>query len=215
VREINMPKMKLIFPTLLSLASLTSCHPNNSPSTVQSNLTLNKDSTNRSPKSDSAALVSLLQEVFKWHDKNQSHLPDFDIIVKDSFQTGLNFESFNKTFDAITKTDFFSASFLNNYKNIGAYINNKLTNANPKYQNEINFPCQDADSWTGFQDDEPKFWNNLKITDYKAFPDSASFMWWIKMNDWSSEKSPVKFLKENGKWKVSYLEGFDMERYCR
>jgi hypothetical protein len=207
--------MKLTSIILLTLASLTSCYQHNATSKEQPNLTLNKDSAIQPPKNDSVAVISLLQEVFKWHDKNQRNLPDFDIIVQDSFQTGLNFESFNKTFEAIKNTNFFSTSFLDNYKKIGAYINQKLTNAHPRYQNEINFPCQDADSWTGFQDDAPNFWNDLKITDYQAYPDSASIRWWIKMNDWSSEKRPVKFVKEDGKWKLSYLEGFDMDKYYR
>jgi len=207
--------MKSVFLMLSALIFLTGCQQNKSTSNKPSDLTLNSDSSRQSSENDSAALVSLLKNVFKWHDKNQSKLSDFDIVVKDSFQTGLNFESFNKTFEAIKKTNFFSASFLNNYRKIGEYINNKLTNAHPRYLNEINFACQEADSWTGFQDDAPNFWNDLIINDYRSSSDSASLTWWIKMNNWTSEKNPVRFVKENGEWKVSYMEGFDMDKYYR
>ncbi len=204
--------MKILFPGLLLLAFLTGCQQNNPVSNGQSKRIVN-DSTIQRVNNDSAELVALLKEVFKWHDKNQNNFADFDIIVKDSFQTGLNIESFNKTLDTLKKTTFFSQSFLDNYKKIGDYINDKLTNANPKYLNEINFPCQDADSWTGFQDDAANFWNDLKIADYKSFADSASLKWWI--NDWPSERHPVKFVNENGKWKLSYIEGFDMDKYYK
>ena len=206
--------MKILFLNLSLLAFLPACHQNNPASNGQSNRIV-KDATIQRANNDSAELISLLKEVFKWHDKNQSSLPDFNVIVKDSFQTGLNVESFNKTFTALKETNFFSSSFLDNYNKIGNYINNKLTNANPKYLNEINFPSQDADCWTSFQDDAPNFWNDLKIADYKSSPDSASLKWWIKIDDWTSGKQPVKFAKENGKWKLSYIEGFDMDKYYK
>jgi hypothetical protein len=205
--------MKLLFLNLLALSFLMSCHHKNSISKGQSKSTLNKDSTIQSPNNDSTEIVKLLKEVYKWHDQDRSNLIDFDIIVKDSFQTGLNFKSFNNKFDALKKTNFFSQSFLDNYKKIGMYINNKLTNANPKYLNEINFAFQDADPWTGFQDDAPNFWNDFIIVDFKSSFDSASLKWSIK--DWTSEKHPVKFSKENSKWKVSYIEGFDMDEYYK
>lgn len=166
-----------------------------------------------SEKSDSLEIVSLLKDVYKWHDQNQKELPDFDVVSKDSFQVGLNYNSFNKTFDAIKKTNYFSAAFLNNYKRLGDCINKKLANANPKYLNEINFPYQESDSWTYFQDDAPEFWNKFTINDFKLTSDTASLKWQIHGEGWSSDKYPVKFVKADGKWKVSYMEGFDVNKY--
>lgn len=166
-----------------------------------------------SDKNDSLELVKLLQNVYKWHDQNQRELIDYDVITKDSFQIGLNYESFNKTFDAIKKTDYFSASFLNNYQQIGEYINNKLVKANPKYLNEINFAYQESDPWTYFQDEAHNFWNKFKIVDFKSFSNTASLNWQTQFGDYLSEKYAVKFVKENGNWKVSYMEGFDMNKY--
>jgi len=207
--------MKLLILNLLSLALFIGCNQNNTTSNKQTSLTLNKDTIIQSPNNDSVEIIKLLREVYQWHDKNQNKLSDFDVIVKDSFQTSLNYESFNKTFEAIKRTNYFSSTFLNNYKKIADYINNKLTTANPKYQDKINFSCQEADPWTNFQDEAGNYWNNFKITDYKSSSDSASLQWQIKIDDWTSEKYPMKFVKENGKWKVSYLEGFDMGKYYK
>jgi hypothetical protein len=163
--------------------------------------------------SDSVEVINLLREVYRWHDKYQDSLTDFSIIVKDSFQVGLNYDSLNKTVGVLKQTNYFSSSFFDNYKKLADFVNNKLISAHPKYLNEINFDFQDADPWTGFQDSAPDYWDNFKITDYKSTARSASLKWLIQTKDLSSEKYSVGFSKENGEWKVSYLEGFDLEKY--
>jgi hypothetical protein len=168
-----------------------------------------------SNKTDSLELIKLLQGVYKWHEGHQKDLEDFEVVTKDSLQIGLDYEKFKRTFDGIKKTDYFSTAFLNNYKKIADYVNDKLVNAKPKYLNEINFAFQEADPWTNFQDDVPEFWNKLKISEFKSSSDKASLRWQTEAGDSYSEKYSVKFEKEGGKWKVSYLEGFDRSKYYR
>ena len=146
---------------------------------------------------------------------NESSLPDFEVLVKDSFQTGLNIQSVKKTLDAIKATHYFSANFINNYKEISEIINNKLTNANPKYYNEINFDYQEADPWTYYQDDPGEYWNNFKLAEFKLSHDSASLAWWRQEEHTEENKYVVRFVKENGKWEVDYLAGFDKSRYTK
>ena len=164
---------------------------------------------------DSVQVVGLLKNVYHWHAKDTGHGIDFDVVVKDSFQTGLNYDSFTRRFAALEQTHFFSPSFLENYKNLGERVNSKLVNAHPQLLNEINFDFQESDPWTYFQDDLPDFWDELIITDYRGGGDSASLKWKVKTKDWSSEGYTVRFLKEAGSWKVAYLEGFDLTKYSR
>lgn len=171
------------------------------------------NSTNRLQSGDSVEVINLLKDIYCWHDKYQYSLTDFPIIIKDSFQVGLNYDSLNRTISAIKQTNYFSSSFLDNYKKLADFVNNKLIDAHPQYLNEINFDFQDADPWTGFQDADPDYWNTFKIADYKSTVDSASLKWLIQNKDWSSPGYSVRFSKENGKWKVCYLEGFDLKRY--
>ena len=182
-------------------AAVASCNPGNS---------------NHQPQpGDSAQVITLLKEMYRWHDKNQDNGSDFSIIVKDSFQVGLNYDSLNKTIGALKRTNYFSSSFLDNYKKLADIVNHTLVNANPKYANEINFDFQDADPWTGFQDSDPDYWDKFRITDYRSSADSASLKWLIKTNNWSSDPYAVGFAKENGQWKVSWLEGFDLKKYAK
>jgi hypothetical protein len=171
------------------------------------------NSTHSPQPGDSVEVINLLRHIYRWHDKNQGSGTDFSIIIKDSFQVGLNYDSLNKTIGALKQTNYFSSSFLDNYKKLADLVNNKLISANPKYLNEINFNFQEADPWTDFQDSDPDYWDKFKIADYKSTADSASLKWLIQTNDRSSDGYSVGFSKENGKWKVSYLEGFDLKKY--
>ncbi len=65
---------------------------------------------------DSVELMHLLKGIYQWHAKDQGSLIDFALIVKDSFQTGINYDAFNKTFRALKQTNYFSISFMENKK---------------------------------------------------------------------------------------------------
>ncbi len=193
----------------------SACRQSASPINAKEHLESYKDLTFPASANDSIEIVQLLRDVYKWHGLNESRYIDFEVIVKDSFQTGLNLQSFEKTLNAINATHYFSANFINNYKEISEIINNKLTKANPKYYNEINFDYQEADPWTYYQDDPGEYWNNFKITAFNLSHDSASLKWWRQEEHSEENKYLVRFVKENGKWVVDYLAGFDKSRYAK
>jgi hypothetical protein len=207
--------MKLFPFIILLVALMVSCTQRNSTLSQQAALPPTQKTIYPTGNNDSIELLGLLKNVFRWHAKNQDSLIDFAVIVKDSIQTGLNYTAFNKMLSALKQTNYFSTSFIDNYTRIADYINKTLTSANPKYLNEINFPSQDADPWTGFQDDFPEFWDELKITDYKSDKNTASLVWKIQTNDWTSEEHAVGFSKENNQWKVASLDGFDVAKYTK
>ncbi len=138
---------------------------------------------------------------------------DFVIIVKDSLQVGLNYDSLARTMDAFRQTRFFSQAFLDNYKAVADTINSKLVHARPLMANEISFDFQDADPWTGVQDEDSAYWDKFQIANYLATADSASLQWLIKTKDWSTDPYTVGFTKENGQWKVAAPGGFDIKKY--
>jgi hypothetical protein len=206
-----MKSPSLIIPIVFLLFS--ACNQSGSTMIAKEHLESNKDSTHLTPTNDSVEVIQLLRDVYKWHELNKSRLIDFDVLVKDSFEIGLDLQSVEKTLNAMKATHYFSTSFINNYKEISEILNHKLTNANPKYYNEINFDYQEADPWTYYQDDPGEYWNNFKLAEFKLSHDSASLKWWRQEEHSEENKYLVKFVKENGKWKVSYLAGFDKSRY--
>lgn len=191
----------------ISLIFLASCSQNRAETKMES--------TGSDRQKDSLEAISSVKNVYKWHDSVKSELTDFNVLIVDSFQTGLDSSSFEKTFKAIKESHLFSTSFVASYKELGEIINKKLKSANPKYLNEINFPFQDADPWTYFQDDAGQFWNKLIISDFNLSSDSASLNWYIQDKDSKTDKYLVKLVKENKKWLVSYLEGFNKKMYLQ
>lgn len=169
------------------------------------------ESSNRTE--DSVQIVGLLQQVYEWHHNHQNEQPDFPIIVADTIQNDINFEAHNKTFVAIQQSNFFSKTFLKNYQNIAEQLHLKLSTANPKYLNEINFAYQDQDPWTNSQEVVDNYWKQLLISDLVIDNTQASLCWKIQNENLNTNKYTVKLEKVNGVWKVAYLQGFDLAQY--
>jgi hypothetical protein len=166
------------------------------------NLPLN-DTQGAKNNDDSIKITNVIKDVYKWYSKEGSQVY-FDIIVKDSFQIGLDTMKLITSLDKLKSTNYFSSDFINNYEKIGKAVDDKLHTG--KYYNEINFNFQDADVWTSSQDDEWDLWKNLKIKDLIINGDYATFKWYTDNRDYGYL---VKMKKENDIWKVSYLEGLD------
>ncbi len=200
-----MRTLKYILPFILIL-----------PAACSQNSTNDKPvSTDPNWQKDSLEVINSLKHVYRWHDSAASTLIDFNVLVVDSFQTGLDLPAFEKACKALEASHLFSNTFIANYKELGGLINKKLTTADPKYLNEINFAYQDADPWTYFQDDAGQYWNDFKISDFVLSSDSASLKWSLQEKHSTTGKYLVRFSKENGKWVVSYLDGFDKKMYVQ
>ena len=168
------------------------------------------------PKSDSIAVLDLLKKVYRWHAANQTKLPDFPVLVKDSFQTGLDYVAFDSTFRAIRGTGLFAEAFMENYKKIADSVNRRLTSAHPPLYNEINFSYQDVDLWTASQEDYPDLWDHFTITDFRSDGRAAaSLQWSYHEKGFSSVKYPVRFEKAGGQWRVAYMSLFDINTALR
>ena len=73
----------------------------------------NHDTPNPNPlPDDSTQVVSLLKNMYRWHDNNQVAVSDFFIIVKDTAQVGVNYDSLTRRMGVLRQTNFFSRSFL-------------------------------------------------------------------------------------------------------
>jgi hypothetical protein len=153
---------------------------------------------------DSIEISNLLREVYKWYIPNESQIY-FDVIVKDSFQVGIDTLKLQNAIIILEGSNYFSSDFIKNYERIGMAVDNKLKNG--KYYNEINFSFQDADIWTSSQEDESNLWKILKIKDLQINKVEASLKWYREDN--KEFGYLVKMKKENGKWRISYLEGLD------
>ena len=160
-------------------------------------------------KTDSTEIVKLLHNAYKWHGTEGKDIIDFQIIVKDSFQVGVDTAKSKQTLTVLKKTNYFSSGFLENYQKIWLKTDSALKHG--KYYNEINFSFQDADPWTFFQDDAGNYWDSLKISDMALNADTASLKWMLG-GKYPTDKYMVKLKRESNVWKISYLQGFDIHQ---
>jgi hypothetical protein len=69
--------------------------------------------------------------------------------------------------------------------------------------------------------DKPNPWNLIEIDIIKLVKDKGEVNWkWGKLElnadpSWKDFSYRFKVVKENGKWKIAYLEGFDFKESTR
>jgi hypothetical protein len=157
--------------------------------------------------SDSSQICKVLQDVYKWHADHGEEM-GFTTVIQDTLETGLDTTKLAGYIRELNATGFFHNTFLQNYRRVVAHTDYKLRNDTVKYLDEINFGFEDADPWTFFQDDPGNFWDSLVLRDVAIGTDTASLKWTL------SSMAPedtylVRLKREQGRWKVCYMQGFD------
>lgn len=203
--------MKKISPAVLIVSTMlliTACNNGKSAGKVESSTVKITDNSK-----DSIALTKLITQVYQWHEKIGSPL-DFDVETSkpsDTLYSGINWDAYNKLLNAIVKSNYFDQQFITNYAAIAAHIDSELKTGKTTWLvGELSPFGYDASPWCNCQDTpQDNFWDILKITDLKIVNDKATFSW-----TWGNEfKYKVKASRNNGTWKISYLEGFDNKNY--
>lgn len=162
-------------------------------------------------KSDSVALRNLLIAIYKWYEKNE-YVNHNNLMIKSRIM-GIDTVKLDSAIQDMKKTDFFSNEFLKNYKQIGLRVNQMMERDSTLSMVGIAFPFQDYDTWNGSQGTVPGWIDDITIHDLSLSATSSSLSWMVK-ND-SMELSPmkVKFKREKGKWKLTFLEFMDLNMY--
>jgi len=67
----------------------------------------------------------------------------------------------------------------------------------------------DANPWCDCQDNPDKYWEKIKIQNLIIKDNKATFNW-----TWGDGfKYKVKAVKENNVWKISFLQGFNIQEF--
>jgi len=218
----NMRTMKpfVILILLLSLI-LTSCHQVNKkviPIEKQSeSLISNKD------LNDEDVIEKLIIQVLNWADSKSSFglLP----VMMDSTQTiyiGFNLEKHKENLFILKETGLFASEFIENYNQIILTIDHGLRTG--KYEQWL---VGDLPTFI-FANDYSPWWNGQerfstvhgKIEKIK-FDEGQGEFYFIcgdKTNECEgleNYKMKFKVIKEDKKWKISYLQGFDFKESTR
>ena len=161
---------------------------------------------------DAAELEKLTKELYKWNETKSSQV-DFDPIKKekdDLIYTRIDLARHKQRLNELKETDFFTDYFIQNYNNIALTIDEKMVNKSfVYYVGELPPYGNDANPWCNCQDNPDNYWGKIALKNVIINNNTATYNW-----SWGDKfEYKVKAIKENGVWKISYLQGFDFNEF--
>jgi len=163
-------------------------------------------------KIDSVKLTTLVRALYKWHEMTPN-LDGFKPITKnpaDTLYSGIDLTNNSAAINELKKTGMFTTGFLSDYRAIAVRLDKELKDGSTIWQKGM-LPDyhDDTNEWCKCQDYPDKYWEKLTLKDIWFNKDEASFKW-----TWGGDFSyKLKAKKEDDVWKISYMEGFDMNWY--
>ena len=161
-------------------------------------------------KQDSISLTAFTRKAYRWH--NREILNDQGFEPKKNRQTdtlygGIDFGPVNFMTGKLKRSGFFDGAFLENYRKIAARMDKELKNGTAVWREGRLPPFNtDADPWCNCPNGAGINWDKIRLVHLKFDQQTVSFDW-----TWGGDSyHKVKVKKDNGSWKSSYLQGFDM-----
>ncbi len=173
-----------------------------------------KSSGNLYQDEDSLALLQLTQKLYHWVEE-ESKPGDFEPYLtepNDTVYAGVDLKIHQQRLKEIRQTGLFTQSFLDNYHKIALTIDKEIK-AGTLVWNVGELPPfgNGASPWCNCQDVPDNYADKIWIMHISFNKDTASYNW-----SWGDGLVyPIKVLKENGVWKIDYMEGFDYDAYVR
>lgn len=176
-----------------------------------SSLKLNE---NNYQDTDSLALLQLTRKLYHWVEE-ESKLGNFEpylTALNDTVYAGMNTGLHQQRLKEISQTGLFTPSFINNYNKIALAIDKQIKNRALIWNvGELPPFGNGASPWCDCQDAPDSYADKIWIMQVSFNKDTASYNW-----SWGDGLVyHIKALKENGIWKVDYMEGFDYNAYIR
>ena len=173
---------------------------------------------------DKGQIQNLIRQVLNWsNSKNKIDLLPVLTDIKDSVYIGFSLEKHKENLVKLRETDLFTTEFIENYNQIILTLDKKLRDKEFEEWRVGELPtfnfANDADPWTLWQDvpnDNPNPWDLVEVKVIKLDKDKGELTWTWEKSELSNEfgyKFRVK--RENGKWKIAYMQGFDFKESTR
>ena len=206
--------IKLLVPFLMVI-QLFSCSGN-------SNVSQSKDDevivvSSEIPSTDAAdinEITLVLREMYKWYETSGNKTQDFPLTENDSLYTGIDAKSFTNRIEQLQRTNLFSSKFIADFTQIAEQIDRELKQGASLLYVGDQPTYLEANPWCSCQDNPDEYWKSINIRDIKINNDEATLNWtWDIESDYYDFEYHVSLQKENGKWVISYLQGFDKKYF--
>ena len=178
---------------------------------------------------DKVQIQSLIRQVLNWADsKNSIELLPALTNGKNNNYIGFDLKKHKQNLDKLRQTNFFAIEFIDNYDQIILSLDKGLRNG--KYGQWLvgELPtfifANDVNPWCLCQDvpyDKPNSWDFVEISIIHLDNGKGEANWhWGKLElntapGWKNFSYKFRIAKENNKWKIAYLQGFDFKESVR
>jgi hypothetical protein len=172
---------------------------------------------------DIEQIQNLIRQVLNWADTKKS----IDLLPvladsRDSLYIGFDLDKHKQNLDKLQKTNFFATEFIENYNQIILNLDKGLRNDNNKQWLVGDLPTFNFSSgvnpWTLSQDipyDDPNPFDYVEIKWVNIGSGELIWKWGkpelITEPSWKDFEYKFRVVKENDRWKISYLQGFDFK----
>jgi hypothetical protein len=178
-------------------------------------------SDTKNPNTDKIEIRTLVRKVLNWSEtKNNGDLLPLITDDKDSLFIGFDLDQLKNNLIKLKSTGFFSTEFINNYNSIILKLDEKMRKKEIDTWSTGEIPpfafASNSNPWCNCQD-TPGSWDIVEVYPIRLNADEGELYWnWGNLGkdfspDWNEFKYKFKVKKEDGKWKISYLEGFDFK----
>lgn len=180
-----------------------------------------KTSKSSENSNDKLEIQDLIRKVLKWNDTKGS----FDLLPlltdrKDSVYVGFDLGKHMVNLEKLKATNFFTSGFIENYNQIILTLDKGLRNNKYDKWSTGELPtfsfANDIDPWCDCQDNLS--WDLVETQIISLNSEKGELYWkWGKTEleksspDWKEFRYKFEVEKEKGKWKISYLQGFDFK----
>jgi hypothetical protein len=178
---------------------------------------------------DKEQIQNLIRQVLNWAEsKNSIDLLPTLSDSKDKIYVSFNLEKHRENLEKLKKTNFFSAEFIDNYNKIILTLDKGLKNGEYKQWLVGDLPsfafANDVNPWCLCQDvpfDKPNPWDFIEVSIVKLDNEKGDAVWkWGKLElntdpGWKDFSYKFRVVKENNRWKIAYLTGFDFKESTR
>lgn len=162
---------------------------------------------------DKEQIQNLIRQVLTWADSNNS----IDLLPtitdsKDNIYIGFNLDKHNQNLEKLRQTNFFATEFIENYNQIILAIDKGLRNG--KYEHWLvgELPtfsfANDWSPWCCCQGDNLEESFELEVIEMSTVAGELKYK---RDKDSSWMDFVIRVEKENGIWKIAYLQGFDFK----
>ena len=174
-----------------------------------------------SPSDDKEQIQTLIRKVLKWGDSLQVGVLRGVVDTKKKAITSLDLSKHRLDLAKLCASGLFATEFIENYNKVMLTIDKRLRNGTQQWldgdQPDFGF-TRGVNAWCGCQDvpyDKPNPYDFVEVNVLNKGPNTVEATWhWGKLPvdadpGWKDFSYKFRAVKENGEWRIIYLEGFD------